>query len=582
MASLDFLTELYENSKFEEIVLEVQKLDSAEINLPIENMRIVALRKLGRYEEALKIIDTIKFLPKDSTISKLSYHNIEMDVLTHMGRYKEGSKRITTISELLEEIEISTLVEDEKLVVAQSYNELARLNFFLSEYGSALDNLQQVLGIAKELDNKEKITSSLQNIGSTYLSLGEYVEAIEYLDEALSIAKEMNSIHLIGHIEDNIGLVYLYQGKLDQSLELLNSSLGIHTRIKELRGMGFNYEYIGLVKLKQNSISEALDNFKKSYEIRNDLGNDTHTASIVFALVTTYLEIGERDKSVKYLKELEGILNRTKTKRIQMQYQLAEAVYLKDSKIFRNKVKAETLLRGVIEEPDITEFTYTIAAYLHLIDILYEQIKQLELGGPDKLLDEVEGIFSEIEEYAYSIGEIAETKNLPDLKVSHFNIMGFIAISKFDVTKASTYFNQAEEICRNYDLTNVRYKFKEIDHHGTKEQNQQLVMTKEAFPHKIQKSLNKIIHSLPRLLIVTSLLKNIKLTFTELIELTKMTPGNLGKHCEKLIETGYVHKGKEFFDTKFVTTYTLTPEGLNEFNKYTDILIPFLTSAQTA
>jgi DNA-binding MarR family transcriptional regulator len=107
-------------------------------------------------------------------------------------------------------------------------------------------------------------------------------------------------------------------------------------------------------------------------------------------------------------------------------------------------------------------------------------------------------------------------------------------------------------------------------------------MNKEAFPHKIQKSLNKIIHSLPRLLIVTSLLKNIELTFTELIELTKMSPGNLGKHCDKLIESKYVHKEKQFIDDRFLTVYSLTPEGMNEFNKYTDILIPFLTSAQSA
>jgi DNA-binding MarR family transcriptional regulator len=344
--------------------------------------------------------------------------------------------------------------------------------------------------------------------------------------------------------------------------------------------MGFNYEYIGSVKLKQDDISEALINFEKSYEIRKELGNDTHTASIVYALITTYLEIGKREKAAKYLQELKEILSTTETKRIQMQYQLGNAVYLKESKIFRNKVKAEQLLKGVIEAPEITEFSFTITAYLHLIDLLYDQIKQLELSETDYFTDETEDLFKEIEEYATSIGEIAESQNLPDLKVSHFNIKGFIAISKFEVNKAFTYFNKAEEICRNFDLTNLRFQFKEIDQQEKSSQAQKLVMNKEAFPHKIQKSLNKIIHSLPRLLIVTSLLKNIELQFTKLIELTKMSPGNLGKHCDKLIESGYVHKAKKVIGDKFLTVYSLTPEGMQEFNKYTDILIPFLTSAQ--
>jgi tetratricopeptide (TPR) repeat protein len=582
VASLDFLNELYSDSKFEEIILEAHKIDSKNINLEIEIIKARALRKLGRYKDALDTLSTIQFIPKDSIVSKINFYCIELDVLTHMGRYDEGMKRIERISKLLKEIDVPALPPEEKRVIAQTYNELARLNFFLSDYDSAINYLHQELSIAEELEDKEKIISSLQNIGSTYTSQGKYVESVEYFTNALSMAEETEIIHLIGHIEDNLGLVYYYQGKLDQALERLYSSLEINKKIKDPRGMGFNYEYIGSVKLKQNKISEALNNFEKSYEIRKNLGNDTHTASIVFVLITTYLEIGKRERALEYLKELEEILSKTTTKRIQMQYQLAKAVYLKESKIFRNKVEAEQLLKDVIEEPEITEFSFTVTAYLHLIDILYDQIQKLELSDTDALPEETEELFNEIEDYTKSIGEIAESKNLPDLKVSHFNIMGFISISKFEVSNAFTYFNKAEEICRDYDLANLRFQFKEIDYQDKSTQTQQLVMNKEAFPHKIQKSLNKIIHSLPRLLIVTSLLKNIELTFTELIELTKMSPGNLGKHCDKLIESKYVHKEKQFIDDRFLTVYSLTPEGMNEFNKYTDILIPFLTSAQSA
>jgi tetratricopeptide (TPR) repeat protein len=578
VASIDYLNELYIDSKFEEITIEAQKLESK--TLQTETIRVRALRKLGRYEEALEVLGSIQFVSEDSITNKLNYYSIELDVLTHMGKYEEGNKRITKITKLLSEVESLSLNNDEKLIIAQTYNELARLNFFLSDYDEALNYLHDELTIAKELDNKEKIASSLQNIGSTYVSLGEYVDAVDYFNQAILVAEEMRSPHLIGHIEDNLGLVYYYQGKLDLSLEKLMSSLIINEQIKDPRGMGFNYEYIGLVKLKQNNISEALLNFEKSHEIRKKLGNDNHTASVVFALITTNSEIGEREKAIEHLREFEGLLSNTKTKRIQMLYNLAEAIYLKDSKIFRNKVKAEQILKKVIEEPDITEFYYTITAYLHLIDILYEQIQQLELSESDYLSEETEDLFREIESYARSIGEIAENKNLPDLKVSYYNIMGFIAISKFNVDVAMTHFNQAEEICSNFDLTNMRFQFKEIDHQEKTSQTQNLVMNREAFTPKIQKSLNKIIHSLPRLLIVTSLLKNIELTFTELIKLTGMSPGNLGKHCDKLIESGYVHKKKEFIDARALTVYSLTPEGLNEFNKYTDILIPFLTSAQ--
>lgn len=578
MASIEYLNELYNNSNFEEILLEAEKIGSDDLNLEIKIIKTKALRKLGRYTDAMDVLSSIQLTNNDLTINKLNYYTIELDVLTHMGKYDDGKNRINIITDLLKKIEISELSTQEKLIVAQTYNELARLNFFLSDYNLALEYLHLQLDIAKELNDKEKITSSLQNIGSTYVSLGKYVESVDYFTQAISIAEDLSSTHLISHIEDNLGLVYYYQGKLDLALKRLNSSLEINKKIKDPRGMGFNYEYIGSVKLKQNKINEAISNYEKSYEIRIGLGNDTHIASIIFALITANLDIGEREKAFEYLQELESILSKTETKRIRLQYYIAKGVYLKDSKRFRNKAQAEQLLRSVIDEPQITEFSLTVTAYLHLIDILYDQIQKLELSDADSISGEAEDIFNEIEEYTKSIGEIAKSKNLPDLQVSHFNIKGFIAISKFEVDTAYAYFNKAEEICRNHDLDNLRFQFKEVNLQAKSDTPQELVMNKEAFPLKIQKSLNKIIHSLPRLLIVTTLLKNIELTFKELQDLTKMSPGNLGKHCDKLINSGYVFKKKEFIEERFLTIYSLTPEGLNEFNRYKDILIPFLSS----
>ncbi|MHA2276559.1 MAG: tetratricopeptide repeat protein, partial [Candidatus Kariarchaeaceae archaeon] len=202
------MNELYSDSKFEEIILEAHKIDSKNINLEIEIIKARALRKLGRYKDALDTLSTIQFIPKDSIVSKINFYCIELDVLTHMGRYDEGMKRIERISKLLKEIDVPALPPEEKRVIAQTYNELARLNFFLSDYDSAINYLHQELSIAEELEDKEKIISSLQNIGSTYTSQGKYVESVEYFTNALSMAEETEIIHLIGHIEDNLGLVY--------------------------------------------------------------------------------------------------------------------------------------------------------------------------------------------------------------------------------------------------------------------------------------------------------------------------------------------------------------------------------------
>lgn len=577
MASLDDLRTLFSNSKFEEIVEETRQIPIEERTIHVTNIIARSFRKLGRYDEAMSLLESVQIAKHDPLISKISHLSTVLDVLTHMGKYEDGKEIISDLDLLLQKINLSKLTNLEKREIAQTHNELARIYFFLADFSDAIENLEHELEIARELDDRQKITSSLQNIGATYTSTGNYVQALDYLEKALGMAYAIDSTHLIGHIEDNIGLVYFYQGRLEEALERITKSLEIHQQTKDPRGMGFNYEYIGSINLKLNNIFEALVNFEQSYVIRKELGNDTHTASTIFAIVTAFLEIGERDNASAYLEELKTISTRTKTRRIEMQYQLATAIYLKESKLFRNIAKAETILKQVVEVPEITDFYYTTLAYLHLIDILYDQISQLELSDTEEISEDIAELFTEIETYTEEIGSIATTKNLPDLKVSYYNLKGFITISRFEAEKAYHYFNQAEEICRDYNLTNMRFQFKDKEQPS---QDQALVMNKEAFPHKIQTSLNKIIHSLPRLLIVTSLLKNIELTFTELVDLTRMSPGNLGKHCDKLVEIGYLLKSKKLVDDKFLTVYSLTTEGLSEFNRYTGILIPFLTSAQ--
>ena len=98
----------------------------------------------------------------------------------------------------------------------------------------------------------------------------------------------------------------------------------------------------------------------------------------------------------------------------------------------------------------------------------------------------------------------------------------------------------------------------------------------ESFSLEFHDSINKIIHSIPRLKIILVLNHYSKLTFRELQDKVGLTPGHLGKQLDKLSEAGYIVKRKDIIDTKFVTTYEITPEGVQEFRKYASIIKPYL------
>ena len=98
------------------------------------------------------------------------------------------------------------------------------------------------------------------------------------------------------------------------------------------------------------------------------------------------------------------------------------------------------------------------------------------------------------------------------------------------------------------------------------------VADREVFSYNLQNTINNIIHSLPRLNIVMYLHDCGTSTFKELQQALNFSSGNLTRHCDKLIEAGYVFKNKEFIDAKQTTTFQLTPHGYTEFENYSRIL----------
>lgn len=82
-----------------------------------------------------------------------------------------------------------------------------------------------------------------------------------------------------------------------------------------------------------------------------------------------------------------------------------------------------------------------------------------------------------------------------------------------------------------------------------------------------------------RLAVVAALLTGPK-NFRTLQDLTRATPGNLGKQLEQLEGEGFLASKKEFVGRRPNTTYRLLPYGREQFTQYVALLESLLDSAQ--
>ncbi len=94
-------------------------------------------------------------------------------------------------------------------------------------------------------------------------------------------------------------------------------------------------------------------------------------------------------------------------------------------------------------------------------------------------------------------------------------------------------------------------------------------------------ALSKIFHERARLGIMTALAsRKDELEFNELLEILKLTKGNLAVHMAKLEEAGYVSIIKSFKGKIPRTTYQATTLGKRDFSAYLAILEDVIAHAR--
>lgn len=84
--------------------------------------------------------------------------------------------------------------------------------------------------------------------------------------------------------------------------------------------------------------------------------------------------------------------------------------------------------------------------------------------------------------------------------------------------------------------------------------------------------LNKEFENRIRLGIMSALMVNDRMSFSDLKDLLKVSDGNLASHLKRLESAEYIEVKKEFVARKPLTSYRVTQLGRIEFTQHIDLL----------
>jgi len=191
---------------------------------------------------------------------------------------------------------------DYKNGIAKSYNNLGIFYREVGVYDQAIDYFFKSLKIMEEIDNQAGIARSYNLIGIIYYYLTNYDLSLEYYNKALEINKRQNDVKWIAGNYNNVGMIYKEKGEYEKALMCYNRSLKMSQVQNNQNWIANNYGNIGNLFLQMGK-PEAIGYFEKRLKIKSEQGDSSGIASVNHSIGTYYNQFGKYEEALPYLQK---------------------------------------------------------------------------------------------------------------------------------------------------------------------------------------------------------------------------------------------------------------------------------------
>lgn len=178
--------------------------------------------------------------------------------------------------------------------LAKSYHASASIFLNQGKFGQALKFHSDSLSIYREIDDREKIASQLNNVGIVFAYCGDYAEALKFMRAAESYLDQRSQLQLKSEILNNIGYTYVALADPANAIPILQSSLKIAQKIRRDGTLNHFitqsnvYDSLCQAFLAQNNLSAALQAGLKSTALSHQSSDLKKEAEYLLILGDVY------------------------------------------------------------------------------------------------------------------------------------------------------------------------------------------------------------------------------------------------------------------------------------------------------
>jgi len=324
---------------------------------------------------------------------------------------------------------------NDKIGISKVLNNLANISSSRGELDEALSYHEQSLEIKERIASKHDIASSLINIGVIHRFKGNLDKATEYYSKSLAIQENLSIGPEFALALHNLGEVYSIKGELDSALEFYQRSLLIYDAMGAKEGIALALGNIGDIQRRKGNHEIAFEYYQRSLGISEPMGNTRLIAVVLSELIELALDNNDLNLAKEYLTKLEHTDAISDNIAINQRYRIGNALILKDSPRTRDRVKAEEILEQLVEE-DVVDQTVTIAAMIHLCDLLLIELKATRAGET----------LNKVNDLTKHLVAVALEQSSHPLVVETYLLQSKLALIDFEVDKAQQLLAKAKSL----------------------------------------------------------------------------------------------------------------------------------------
>ena len=186
---------------------------------------------------------------------------------------------------------------------ANAIHKIGVSHFYLSEYGSALENIQKAAKIREEIKDESSLINSYVVLSTLYRINSHYDTAFKYAQKALKIAEKLHDETMILNVYNALANINYELLEFSAAAEIYERCLALAEKNEAKPQISNALTNLAAVYDEQGKYDLALECYSRSLKIDEESNNKSDIATNLTNIASTYISLKNYDLALNYLEK---------------------------------------------------------------------------------------------------------------------------------------------------------------------------------------------------------------------------------------------------------------------------------------